>query len=88
MTNLERWVSCEIHEDGSWEFTKPSPWLKYYIAHLASVYGIPQKEILEKCFLEGIAMAYIEEAEKGRVEIIKRELPGRSEKPVVVFGKK
>jgi len=87
MINLERWVSCEVDDNGEWKFTNPSPWLKDYVSHLASVNGLSQEEILAKCLMEGIAMAYIEETEKGKVEIIRRELPGRSEKPVIVFGK-
>ena len=88
MTKLERFVTCDLKEDGSWEFKNASPWLKNYIAHLASVHDLPQKQVLERCFLEGVALAFIEETEKGKAQIIKRELSDRSEKPVVVFGNK
>lgn len=87
MINPERWVSCEVDDKGEWKFTNLSPWLKDYVAHLASVNDLSQEEIVTKCFMEGIAMAFVEETEKGKVEIIRRELPSRSERPVIVFGK-
>lgn len=88
MTKLERFVTCDIKEDGSFEFKNMSPWLRSYIAHLASVHNLPQKTVMERCFVEGVALALVEETEKGRSEVVKRDLSDKSEKPVVVFGRK
>ena len=88
MTKLERFVTCEPKENGDFDLKNLSPWLRSYIAHLASVHSMPQKQIVERCFVEGVALALVEETEKGKSEIIKRELSDKSEKPVVVFGRK
>ena len=88
MTKLERFVTCDVKEDGSFELKNLSPWLKNYIDHLASVHNLSQKVVVERCFVEGVALALVEETEKGKSEIIKRDLSDKSEKPVVVFGRK
>lgn len=88
MTELEKHITCEVDEKGDWKFTNPSPWLKEFIAHLASMHGLFKEEVLEKCLLEGVALAYIEDQEKEKVQIVRRELPNHNERPVIVFGKK
>jgi len=86
VVETEKYVSCQIKEDGSW-ITNPSPWVKEVLDKLVQAYGLSAEEVRQKVFLEGVGLAFFELAKKGEKEVIVRDLSDHSEKKVVAFGK-